>query len=165
MPYTKVIKVSDKVYEKLQELADSMGVTPNKVIEALLEGAIPSRTTLSPSREWGNLMGESSGQTPAGPKVRSRNKLLAFKSKYMAVVADVGRELKAKYPDRAERVDAVVSVLIEKLKRLRAVQVSDYIFTLMVASKEFPELEKALPTREEVEEVLEEWRSYLGELR
>jgi hypothetical protein len=104
-------------------------------------------------------MSESSSQTPAGPKVRSRNKLLAFKTKYMAVVVDLGRELKAKYPDKAGRVDAIISTLVEKLKRLRAVEVSNYIFTLMVASKEFPELEKALPTREEVEEVLEEWRS------
>jgi len=105
-------------------------------------------------------MGESSGQTPAGPKVRSRNKLMAFKTKYMAVVADIGRELKSKYPDKAGRVDAITKTLIEKLKRLRAVQVSDYIFTLMVASKEFPELEKALPTKEEVEELLEEWRTW-----
>jgi hypothetical protein len=104
-------------------------------------------------------MSESSSQTPAGPKVRSRNKLLAFKTKYMAVVADLGRELKSKYPDKAGRIDAIISTLVEKLKRLRAVQASDYIFTLMVASKEFPELEKALPTKEEVEEVLEEWRS------
>lgn len=67
MPYTKVIKVSDKVYAKLTELADSMGVTPNKVIEALLERVTPSNTEgvtprvtptgvtpNSPSREWGN---------------------------------------------------------------------------------------------------------------
>jgi len=76
MPYTKVIKVSDKVYAKLTELADSMGVTPNKVIEALLErvtltgvtpsntervtppnseGVTPSRVTPnSPNQEWGN---------------------------------------------------------------------------------------------------------------
>jgi hypothetical protein len=85
--------------------------------------------------------------------------LLAFKTKYMAAVVDIGRELKSKYPDKAGRVDAITKTLVEKLKRLRAVQVSDYIFTLMVASKEFPELEKALPTKEEVEELLEEWRT------
>jgi len=63
MPYTKVIKVSDKVYAKLTELADSMGVTPNKVIETLLERVTPSNTEgvtptgvtpNSPGREWGN---------------------------------------------------------------------------------------------------------------
>jgi hypothetical protein len=81
MPYTKVVKVSDKVYAKLTELADSMGVTPNKVIEALLErvtltgvtpsntervtlpnseGVTPTRVTPtgvtpnSPNQEWGN---------------------------------------------------------------------------------------------------------------
>jgi len=65
MPYTKVIKVSDKVYTKLTELADSMRVTPNKVIEALLErvtpnspcredSSSPTQEKISPNREWGN---------------------------------------------------------------------------------------------------------------
>jgi hypothetical protein len=66
MPYTKVIKVSDKVYARLAELADSMRVTPNKVIEALLERVTPNspcrentnspnrEDSSSPSREWGN---------------------------------------------------------------------------------------------------------------
>jgi len=57
--------VSDKVYERLAELADSMRVTPNKVIEALLErvtpnspyrenSSSPTQEKISPNREWGN---------------------------------------------------------------------------------------------------------------
>ena len=85
MPYTKVIKVSDKVYERLAELADSMRVTPNKVIEALLERVTPNspcrentnspnrenssspiQEKISPRREWGNPIDYvESGVTPS----------------------------------------------------------------------------------------------------
>jgi hypothetical protein len=138
-------------------------VVPLKIARMLvpLKGCVKAQVFIEP---WLTTRKATRATTESGtqilPKqIRSRNKLLAFKTKYMAVVVDLGRELKSKYPDKAERVDVVINTLVEKLKRMRAVEVSDYIFTLVVASKEFPELGKALPTREEVEEVLEEWRS------
>jgi hypothetical protein len=68
MPYTKVIKVSDKVYEKLQELADSMRVTPNKVIEALLERVTPN----SPNRENTNSPNREDSSSPTQEKISPR---------------------------------------------------------------------------------------------
>jgi hypothetical protein len=65
-------------------------------------------------------------------------------------------ELLQKYPDKADRIDYVVDVLMHKLYALKSHSLTDYIHTVYLASKEFPEFSKMMPSQEEVEEILKE---------
>jgi hypothetical protein len=77
-----------------------------------------------------------------------------FKAKYLSKLLELEKELISKYPDRAERVKRVVDTLINKLYNLRTFTLSDYLYSLYVASREFPELEELIPSSREIEELL-----------
>jgi hypothetical protein len=81
--------------------------------------------------------------------------LREFKAKYLAKLLNLKKQLLEKYPDRRERVEHVVDVLVAKLEHLRTFTLSDYLFTLHLATKEFPELEQLIPPEEEVRKLLE----------
>jgi hypothetical protein len=81
--------------------------------------------------------------------------LREFKAKYLAKLLNLKKQLLEKYPERAERVEHVVDVLVAKLEHLRTFTLPDYIATLHHASKEFREIEQLIPPSEEVEELLE----------
>jgi hypothetical protein len=83
-------------------------------------------------------------------------KLAKIKAKYMSVLAQLKNELLQKYPSKADRIDYVVDVLMHKLYALKSHSLTDYIHTVYLASKEFAEFSKMMPSREEIEEILEE---------
>jgi len=88
---------------------------------------------------------------------RGKNmKLREFKAKYLAKLLNLKKQLLEKYPDRAQRVEYVVNVLVAKLENLRVFTLTDYLSTLYHATKEFKELEELIPPSEEVEELLRE---------
>lgn len=77
-----------------------------------------------------------------------------FKAKTMAKLVNLERELKEKYADRQERIDYIVSLLMAKLSTLQPFGLPDFIFTIYLASKEFPEFKELMPSLEEMEELM-----------
>jgi len=82
-------------------------------------------------------------------------RLREFKAKYLAKLLNLKRQLLEKYPDRAQRVEFIIDLLVSKLENLRTFTLTDYMTTLYYASKEFREIEALIPPAEEVEELLE----------
>ena len=80
--------------------------------------------------------------------------LREFKAKYMAKLLNLKKLLLEKYPDRADRVEYIVDMLVAKLEHLRVFTLPDYLFTLHLAAKEFREIEALIPSEQEVEELL-----------
>ena len=81
--------------------------------------------------------------------------LREFKAKYLARLLNLKKQLLEKYPERADRVNYIVELLASKLEHLRTFTLTDYLFTLHLAAKEFRELEELVPPQQEVEELLE----------
>ena len=77
-----------------------------------------------------------------------------FKAKYMAVLLELKEELEQRYPDRAQRVEYIVDVLMSKLENLRTYTLPDYLHTVYLASKEFGEFRRMVPPKEEIEQLL-----------
>jgi len=81
--------------------------------------------------------------------------LREFKTKYLTLLFKISRELLSKYPEKRERVEHIVDIIANKLYHLRTFTLPDYLFTLHSAIKEFRELEELLPSKEEIELLLE----------
>jgi hypothetical protein len=80
--------------------------------------------------------------------------LREFKTKYLTRLLNLKKQLLERYPDRAERINYIVDLLVTKLENLRTYTLTDYIATLYHASKEFKEIEQLIPTEEEINELL-----------
>jgi DNA polymerase III sliding clamp (beta) subunit (PCNA family) len=81
--------------------------------------------------------------------------LREFKAKYLAKLLNMKKQLLDRYPEKRERVEYIIDLLASKLENLRTFTLTDYLFTLHLATKEFPELEQLIPTEEEVQELIE----------
>jgi hypothetical protein len=79
--------------------------------------------------------------------------LREFKAKYLAKLLNLKKQLIEKYPDRSERLNYIIDLLATKLENLRTFTLTDYLFTLYLATKEFPELEAMIPGEEEIQEL------------
>ena len=79
-----------------------------------------------------------------------------FKARSLTRLVEIKRELLEKYPDRSERINYIVDLLAVKLDNLRTYTLTDYIFTLYQASKEFKELEQLIPSYQETDELLKD---------
>jgi hypothetical protein len=80
--------------------------------------------------------------------------LREFKVKYLTKLLNLKKQLVEKYHDKADRIDYIVDLLASKLENLRTFTLTDYIFTLYQASKEFKELEELIPSVKEINELL-----------
>ena len=76
-----------------------------------------------------------------------------FKARSLAWLIEIKRELLEKYPDRSDRINYIIDLLATKLENLRTYTLTDYIFTLYQASKEFKELERLIPGVQETDEL------------
>jgi 2-hydroxy-3-keto-5-methylthiopentenyl-1-phosphate phosphatase len=81
--------------------------------------------------------------------------LREFKAKYLTKLLNIKKQLIEKYPEKRERVEYVVDLLVAKLENLRVFALTDYIATLYQATKEFRELEQLIPSEKEIEELVE----------
>jgi hypothetical protein len=81
-------------------------------------------------------------------------RLREFKARSLAWLIEIKRELLEKYPDRSDRINYIIDLLATKLESLRTYTLTDYIFTLYQASKEFRELERLIPGTQETDELL-----------
>jgi hypothetical protein len=82
--------------------------------------------------------------------------LREFKAKYLAKLLNLKKQLLEKYPDKAQRVEYIVDLLVAKLEHLRTFTLSDYLATLHHASREFREIEELIPSENEIQELIEE---------
>jgi hypothetical protein len=82
--------------------------------------------------------------------------LREFKSKYLARLLNLKKQLLEKYPEKREQIENITDMLVVKLENLRVFTLTDYIATLYYASKEFNEIEQLIPSEEEVDELLED---------
>ncbi len=78
-----------------------------------------------------------------------------LKAKSLVKLFEIKRQLLEKYPEKAERIERIIDLLAAKIHNLRAFTLSDYLFTLYQASKEFRELEELIPSPETISEILE----------
>ena len=81
-------------------------------------------------------------------------KLREFKALMLARILQLKNELLQKYPEKSERIYELTELLVHKTQNLRAFTLSDYIHTLYLASKEFTEFEKIIPSADIIEELL-----------
>jgi len=81
-------------------------------------------------------------------------KLREFKSKQLAKLMEIKKQLTEKYPEKNERIRYIVDMLVHKLYNLRVYTLTDYLHTLYLATREFAEFEQLIPSPDEVEELL-----------
>ena len=81
-------------------------------------------------------------------------KLREFKTKYLALLLNLKKQLLEKYPERRDRVEYVLDRLANKLRNLRIFTLSDYMAMLYDYTKEFPELQPLIPSEQEINALL-----------
>ena len=82
-------------------------------------------------------------------------KFAKFKTKYIALLNELKRELMQKYPDKADRVEHVTDILVHKAYTLKSHSLVDFIHTLHLACREFEEFCKLMPSPKEIDELFE----------
>ncbi|MFH8120349.1 MAG: hypothetical protein QXS37_06110 [Candidatus Aenigmatarchaeota archaeon] len=82
--------------------------------------------------------------------------LREFKAMSLAKLMSLSKKLKEKYPERADRIEYIVFELVSKLQNLRTYTLTDYLFTLYLATREFQEFAELIPNEKTVEELLSE---------
>jgi hypothetical protein len=85
--------------------------------------------------------------------IEQKNKLYYFKAKYLARLLKLRKELKAKYHEKADRIEEIVFTLAPRLASLRRHMLTDYLFTATLACREFAELCSIVPSEEEVKKI------------
>ncbi len=80
--------------------------------------------------------------------------LREFKALSLAKLMSLEKKLKEKYPHQADRIEYIVFELASKLQNLRTYSLTDYLFTLYLASRELAELAELIPDEKTVEELL-----------
>ena len=82
--------------------------------------------------------------------------LREFKAMSLAKLMSLSKKLKEKYPERADRIEYITFELAEKIQNLRTYTLTDYLFTLYLASQEFQEFAELIPDEGTVRELFEE---------
>ena len=87
--------------------------------------------------------------------IEQKNKLYYFKAKYLCRLLKLRKELKQKYIEKADRVEEIAFEIAPRLANLRRHMMTDYLFTVTLACKEFKELCNLVPSEEEVKKIFE----------
>jgi hypothetical protein len=85
--------------------------------------------------------------------ITDKSKLYVFKSKYLCRLMRLRKELKAKYPEKADRVEEIVFYIAPRLHLLRRDGLTDYLFTATLACREFAEFCQLVPTEQEIKQL------------
>jgi hypothetical protein len=85
--------------------------------------------------------------------IENKNKLYYFKAKYLSRLMMLRKELKAKYPEKADRIETIVFEIAPKLANLRRHALTDYLFTITLACREFNEFCQLVPTEQEIKTI------------
>ena len=84
-----------------------------------------------------------------------KTKLYSFKAKYLARLMKLRKELKQKYHEKGDRVEEIVFEIAPKLANMRRYMMTDYLFTVTLACREFAEFCQLAPSEEEVKKIFE----------
>jgi hypothetical protein len=85
--------------------------------------------------------------------IENKSKLYYFKAKYLARLMKLRKELKQRYPEKEDRIETIVFELAPKLANLRRHTLTDYLFTVTLACKEFAEFCQLVPTEQEIKQL------------
>ena len=108
------------------------------------------------SREFAAFEELIPGEGEVDKLVEQKNKLYYFKAKYLARLLKLRKELKQKYHEKKDRVEEIVFDLAPRLHLLRRDGLTDYLFTVTLACREFAEFCQLVPTEQEIKQLLEE---------
>jgi hypothetical protein len=81
--------------------------------------------------------------------------LREFKAKYLTKLLNLRKQLLEKYPEKTQKIEYIVNMLVSKLEHLRTFTLSDYVATIYQAIREFKEFEELVPSEEEIKRLLE----------
>jgi uncharacterized protein YdhG (YjbR/CyaY superfamily) len=82
-----------------------------------------------------------------------------FKTIQIARLFELKKELLEKYPERADRINYIVDILMSKIEYLRTFSLTNYLHTVYRASMEFKEFETLMPDAKTIEELIKEGES------
>ncbi|MCC6057171.1 MAG: hypothetical protein LM583_10890 [Desulfurococcaceae archaeon] len=85
--------------------------------------------------------------------IKEKGKFYYFKVKYLSRLMRLRKELKQKYPDKIDRVENIVFELAPKLVNLRRHMLTDYLFTVTLACREFAEFCNLVPSEQEIKQL------------
>ena len=85
--------------------------------------------------------------------VGDKTKLYYFKAKYMSRLMQLRKELKAKHPEKRDRVEEIVFEIAPRLANLRRHMLTDHLFTVTLACKEFSEFCSLVPSEQEIKQL------------
>jgi hypothetical protein len=85
--------------------------------------------------------------------IKEKNKLYYIKAKYMAKLMKLRKELKQKYAEKADRIETIAFEIAPKLANLRRHMLTDYLFTITLACREFSEFCQLVPSDEEIKKI------------
>ena len=87
-------------------------------------------------------------------KNQGRMTLREFKAKYLTKLLNLRKQLLEKYPEKTQKIEYMVSMLVAKLEHLRTYTLSDYVATIYQAIREFKEFEELVPSEDEIRKLL-----------
>jgi hypothetical protein len=85
--------------------------------------------------------------------IKEKNKLYYLKAKYLARLLKLRKELKQKYHEKKDRVEEIAFEIAPKIASLRRHMLTDYMFAVTLACKEFVEFCQLVPSEEEVKKM------------
>ena len=85
-----------------------------------------------------------------------KERLVQFRAWSLAKLYELEKLLREKYPGRADQITTVVEILSNKLYYLNKYSLADYMYTLKILSKQFPELAELIPSTETVQQLYED---------
>jgi len=74
-----------------------------------------------------------------------------FRARYIALAMRVRDELVSKYPDKRDRAEGMIDIIIKKLYYLKGHSIGDYTHTVYQMCREFKEICMLMPSKEEIE--------------
>lgn len=89
------------------------------------------------------------------PKYEKALRLREFKAKQLAKIAEVKALLVQKYPERTGEITEIINKIVVATNLLKTFKLPDYISMLYLYASRFPEIEKLIPSTEEVKKLVE----------
>jgi hypothetical protein len=85
--------------------------------------------------------------------IADKTKLFYFKARYLARLLKLRKELKQKYKEKSDRIEIIVFELAPKLVNLRRHSLTDYLFSVTLACREFAEFCNLAPSEQEIKQL------------
>jgi hypothetical protein len=141
--------------ERVQEIVDLYLIPKLQHLRAM-DLADYIFTLYLASREFNVFEDLIPGEQEVEKLVKEKNKLYALKARYLARLMSIRKELKQKHREKAERIEEIVFIMASRLANLRSHMLTDYMFSVTLACREFTELCNLAPSEQEIKQLFEE---------